>query len=137
MSNDVQKELRRLTRRGFITAVIAAGAGYASYKWLRTRSREGGVEWPMRRVLQANESLSNAYFSNARLSPQFDREDITRARINGRLGLQSPLDPEQWRLRIEGAHQPFALTLDEVKALQRHEMITELRCIEGWSTIVH
>ena len=44
------------------------------------RPREGGVEWPMRRVLQANEALGSAYFSSARLSPQFDRGDITRAR---------------------------------------------------------
>src|SRR5688572_1558193 len=135
MSDDIQKELKRLTRRGFITAAVAAGAGYAGYKWLRTRPREGGVEWPMRRVLQANEAVGSAYFSSARLSPQFDRGDITRARINGRLGLQSTLDPEQWRLKIEGAAQAVALTLDEIKALPRHEMITELRCIEGWSTI--
>src|SRR5687767_12400284 len=116
MSDDVDKELRRLTRRGFITAAIAAGAGYASYKWLRTRPREGGVEWPMRRVLQANEALGSAYFSRARLSPQFDRGDITRARINGRLGLQAALDREQWRLKIEGAAQSVALTLDDIKA---------------------
>lgn len=135
MSDDVDKEIRRLTRRGFITAAIAAGAGYASYKWLRARPREGGLEWPMRRVLQANEALSRAYFSSARLSPQFDRGDITRARMNGRLGLQSALDPAQWRLRIEGAQQAVSLTLEEIKALPRHEMITELRCIEGWSTI--
>src|SRR5687768_17505357 len=136
MSDDIQKELKRLTRRGFITAAVAAGAGYAGYKWLRTRPREGGVEWPMRRVLQANESVSSAYFSSARLSPEFDRNDVTRARINGRLGLQSALDASQWRLRIEGAAQPVALTLDEIRSLPRHEMITELRCIEGWSTIV-
>ena len=28
-------------------------------------------------------------------------------------------------------------TLDDIKALPRVEMTTELRCIEGWSTVVH
>jgi hypothetical protein len=29
------------------------------------------------------------------------------------------------------------LTMDDIKALPRTEMITELKCIEGWSTITH
>jgi DMSO/TMAO reductase YedYZ molybdopterin-dependent catalytic subunit len=134
--DDVRKELSRLTRRGFLTAAVAAGAGFAGWKWLRTRPREGGLEWPMRRVLEGNESLWRAAFSPERLSPRFERDDITRARINGRLGLQSPLDLGTWRLRIEGAAAPVALTVDDLRQLSRRTMITELRCIEGWSTIV-
>ncbi|HYC61098.1 MAG TPA: molybdopterin-dependent oxidoreductase [Thermoanaerobaculia bacterium] len=130
------KELQRLTRRGFLTMGIAAGAGVATWKWLRTRPRDGGLQWPFRRVLEANESLSRGYFSTARLSPEFRRSDISRARINGRLGLKPPIDLKAWRLRIEGAAQPLLLALDDIKALPQHEMITELRCIEGWSTIV-
>lgn len=136
MSDDVELELKRRTRRGFLTAAVAAGAGYASWKWLRTRTRLDGVEWPLRRILEANESLANAYFSPARLSPSFHPSDITRTRINGRLGLQSQLDLDAWRLRIEGAAAPVALTLDDIRTLPRHEQITELRCIEGWSIIV-
>ena len=136
MKSELEKHVAAMTRRGFITAAVAAGAGYAGYKWLRTRPRDGGLEWPLRRALETNESLAESYFSQARLSPQFHRGDVTRARINGSLGLKSPADAEHWRLHVEGASQPFALTLDDVKALPRHEMITELRCIEGWSIIV-
>jgi DMSO/TMAO reductase YedYZ molybdopterin-dependent catalytic subunit len=138
MSNDVDvdRELKRLTRRGFITMAAAAGAGYASWKWLRTRPREGGLEWPLRSTLQNNESLAEAYFSKQRLSPNFRPSDLTRARINGRLGLQSPIDLDAWRLKIEGAASAVALTLDDIRALPRREQITELRCIEGWSIIV-
>ena len=127
---------KALNRRTFITMAAAAGAGYASWKWLRTRPREGGLEWPLRNALEANESLAEAYFSRARLSPNFRPRDITRARINGRLGLQSPIDLDAWRLRIEGAASKVALTMDDIRALPRHDQITELRCIEGWSIIV-
>lgn len=136
MKGELDRYVAGMTRRGFITAAIAAGAGYAGYKWLRTRPREGGVEWPLRRALETNESLAESYFSQARLSPQFRPQDVTKARLNGRLGLKTPIDVEQWRLRIEGAAQPVALTIDDIKALPRREMITELRCIEGWSIIV-
>ena len=134
--SDVDRELKRLTRRGFLTMAAAAGAGYASWKLLRTRARDGGLEWPLRRGLEWNENVAQAFFSRARLSPNFRPSDLTRARINGRLGLQSPLDLDAWRLRIEGATAPIALSMDDIRALPRHEMITELRCIEGWSIIV-
>lgn len=136
MSDDVDRELKRLTRRGFLTMAAAGGAGYGGWKWLRTRPRDGGLEWPLRDGLEWNESISRAYFSSARLSPRFRPVDISRARMNGRLGLKSAIDLDAWRLRVEGAAVPVALTLDEIRALPRHTMITELRCIEGWSTIV-
>ncbi|HEV7767071.1 MAG TPA: molybdopterin-dependent oxidoreductase [Thermoanaerobaculia bacterium] len=129
-------ELSRLTRRGFLTMGIAAGAGIATWKWLRSRPREDGLQWPFRRVLEANESIARGYFSTARLSPTFRTSDITRVRLNGRLGLKSPIDLDAWRLHIEGAAAPILLTLEDIKALPQHEMITELRCIEGWTTIV-
>lgn len=135
-STDDRKELSRLTRRGFLTMGIAAGAGFAGWKWLRTRPRVEGVPEPFRRVLEMNENLSRAYFSTGRLSPTFRPSDITRARLNGRIGLAAPIDLDTWRLRIEGAAEPLALTLDDIRTLPVREMITELRCIEGWSTIV-
>jgi DMSO/TMAO reductase YedYZ molybdopterin-dependent catalytic subunit len=136
MPSDAERELTRLTRRGFITMAAAAGAGYAGWKWLRTRDRDGGLEWPLRNALRVNESLATTYFSRARLSPGFRLSDVTRARLNGRLGLQSPIDLDAWRLKIEGASEAASLTMDDIRALPRHEQITELRCIEGWSIIV-
>jgi hypothetical protein len=137
MSSEVEKELKRLTRRGFLTMGIAAGAGYAGWKWLRTRERIDGVAWPFREVLEGNERIARAYFSPERLSPEFRPPDITRARINGGQGLKSPIDLDGWRLNIEGLTPgSLSLTLDDLRQFPRRTMITELRCIEGWSTIV-
>ncbi len=133
---ELDREVRRLTRRGFITAGVAAVAGIGAYKFLRTRPRIDGVEWPLRRALQMNESLAEAYFSTKRLSPTFQPSAITRPRINGHLGLTPDVNLENWRLTIEGAASPVTLALDQIKALKPYEMITELRCIEGWSIIV-
>ena len=61
-------------------------------------------------------------------------------RVNGRIGLDSGLDPAAWRLRVVGSageHAPQSFNLDDIKALPRVEMTTELRCIEGWSEVVH
>jgi DMSO/TMAO reductase YedYZ molybdopterin-dependent catalytic subunit len=61
-------------------------------------------------------------------------------RVNGSIGLATGLDPDAWRLRVIGAagdRSALSLALDEIKALPRVEMTTELRCIEGWSEVVH
>lgn len=132
----VDRELRRMTRRGFLVAGIAAGAGYASWSWLRSRPKIDGVPWPFRRALELNESLATAYFSGARLSRTFRRDEVTQARINGGLGLSPDYDASGWTLEIEGAAAPATLTLDEIRAFPRRQVITELRCIEGWSYVV-
>jgi len=134
----VEAELKQRTRRGFITAGLAAAAGYGAWKWLRTRPGTEGLGWPFRRVLEMNESIAMAYFSRSRLSPTFSPSRITKpARTNGGIGLTPNVDPANWRLTIEGAAgaAPVVLTLDDVRSFPRRTMITELRCIEGWSII--
>lgn len=134
---EVDRAVRRLSRRGFVTAAIAAGAGLGAWKWLNTREQMAYLRWPYRRVLELNESLAESYFRTSRLTPTFPPSKINRpARLNGNLGLDPNFDPSAWKLRLEGAAKPVVLTLDDIKALPRREQITELRCIEGWSIIV-
>lgn len=133
----VERELRRLSRRGFLVGAIGAGVAVAGWRWLGSRPRVGGEPWPFRRVLEINEALALAYFRGSRLSPLFDPSKITRpSRINGGLGLSAANDPSKWTLAIEGAARPVTLTIDDIRSLPRHEQITELRCIEGWSIVV-
>jgi len=133
---ELNREVRRMSRRGFLTMAVAAGAAYGAWKWLGTRPLDGGVPWPLRRALETNEALAMAYFSRGRLSPTFAPSRITKPRVNGNLGLDPRFDLSAWRLQIEGAASPVSLTLDDLRAFPRREMITELRCIEGWSIIV-
>ena len=134
----VQAELKRLSRRGFIVFGASAVAGVATWRWLRTRPQEGMVAWPFRRMLELNESVAMAYFRRGRLNPTFPASKITRpARINGGLGLTANYHPESWLLAIEGATTPVPpLTLADIRSFPRQTMITQFRCIEGWSTIV-
>lgn len=134
---EADEQIRRMTRRGLLVMAGSIGAGIVGYKWLRSRPRDAGVEWPLRRTLEVNERLSRAYFSRARLSPTFSKNDITRARINGHQGLDVKANHSTWRLNLEGLATGVAsVGIAEIRALPRREMITELRCIEGWSTIV-
>jgi hypothetical protein len=133
----VDAETRKRTRRAFLTGGVAAIAGFGAYRFLRSRPRIGELESPLRRTLLGNERLARAYFSPERLSPTFRLSDVTKLRANGRQGLGDDFDPASWRLKIEGGAAPATLTLDDIHSLPVHEMVSELRCIEGWSIIVH
>ena len=131
--------LRRMSRRGFAWGGVAALVG-AGWHWLISRSDEDGLPWPLRRVLEFDERVARGAFRAVALAPEFPRSAARMPRVNGSIGLDTEIDPARWRLRVVGSAGERAaqsLTLDEIKALPRVEMTTELKCIEGWSEVVH
>jgi DMSO/TMAO reductase YedYZ molybdopterin-dependent catalytic subunit len=137
----VEERLRQLTRRSFATGGIAALAATAGWWWLRSARTEDGIPWPLRRVLQFNARLAQTAFDPRRLSPTFDRALAKEPRVNGWLGLSEDLDLSRWRLEVlSSGPQPAAirsLPLAAIHDLPRQEMVTEFKCVEGWSQIVH
>ncbi|HEY7328823.1 MAG TPA: molybdopterin-dependent oxidoreductase [Gemmataceae bacterium] len=136
---EVRRQSRRHTRRSFLTGGLVAAAGAAGWYWLRQASLEDGIPWPARRVLQFNERLTGALFSDKRLASTYDRSRAAEdPRVNGGIGLRTEVDPTAWRLQVEDAGgRNLSLSLDDIKKLPRTEMVTQLRCIEGWAEIIH
>jgi DMSO/TMAO reductase YedYZ molybdopterin-dependent catalytic subunit len=129
--------MRQLTRRSFLTGAAAAAAGLGGWTWLRTRPEEDGIPWPLRRVLRFNEGLARTAFRDGSEAPTFPADVAEEPRVNGRYGLAQAPDPRSWRLRVQGpGGRELNLRLDDVLRLPRVEHVTELKCIEGWSTVV-
>jgi hypothetical protein len=136
----LDRRLRQLTRRGFASAGVAALAGFAGWRWLVTRSEEAGLPWPLRRVLELDERVARGVFRASRRSPEFPRDAGRMPRVNGSIGMDTSLNASAWRLRVVGSageDAPRSFGLDDIKALPRVEMTTELRCVEGWSEVVN
>lgn len=132
-------EARRRSRRSFITLGLAGLAGFGGWKWLISQPDDAGIPRPLRKVLDANSQLSSAYFKETRLAPEFARSRARTPRKNGTYGLKSELDPGTWRMRVQGygTDKTQEFTLADIQALPKIEMVTELKCIEGWSVVVH
>src|SRR6266436_285391 len=82
------QEMRRLTRRSFITGGVAALSGLGAWRWLTTAAAEDGVPWPLRRILRFNQGLAEALGAPHGLAPTFPAESVKGpARINGLIGL--------------------------------------------------
>lgn len=136
--SDIEREIRRRTRRTFLVGGAAAAAGLGAWEWLRTRTEEDDLVWPLRGVLGANEKIARAYFSDGHLAATYDPAKSGMPRRNGTEGMEDELDPAAWKLHVAlPGGRELTLSLADIQALPRVEMITELRCIEGWSQVVH
>src|SRR4051794_24051728 len=93
---DVEKQVRRMSRRGFLIAAGTAVAAAGTYGWMRTRPAEEGIAWPLRRILQLNGNFAAALSSNQRLSQEFSPARARMPRVNGVLGLSDDLDLDAW-----------------------------------------
>ena len=135
----VLAEAVRRSRRAFIGLGLAGLAGIGGWRWLLSRPDDSGIPHPLRRVLDGNSRLTSAYYQETRLAPEFARRRAQMPRNNGNVGLAPKLDPAAWRLRVQayGTNKIQEFTLADIQALPKVEMTTELKCIEGWSTVVH
>lgn len=127
-----------LSRRGFTRGAIAAAMGVAGFSWVNWfAERNAGASWPLRRILEFNQTIAQALYSPKRLSPEFAPAYAAEPRPNGRVGLSKQFDVAAWKLTFEcPGLMARSIALSEIQALPRVEMVTELKCVEGWSQVV-
>lgn len=134
---EAKRQMFAKSRRGFLVGGVAALAGILGWRWISPETKSALY----RRTFEFNERVSQMFYSPKRLASEFPLERVTMpARFNGAEGLAEEVDLAAWRLTVgglAGRTDDLVLTIDDVKRLPRTEMITEFKCIEGWSTIVH
>lgn len=133
---EIQRDLRRKTRRSFLVGGVAAAAGLAGYKWITSGSGGDSLPGPQRRVLDFNGKLAHRYLSDSHLMPSYPASEVGYLKPNGAIGLDAS---EEWTLRLEPSDgvSGVDLQLADIQALPRVEMITRFCCIEGWSVVAH
>ncbi len=133
--DEAKSEMSRRSRRGFLVGGATALVGIFGWRWMPDETKQN----LLRRAFEFNEKVSQVFYRPQRLAPEFPAE-LAGARVNGAEGLSGDFNPADWRLRVGGLmnrNEDLILTLDDIKALPRVEMTTELKCIEGWSVICH
>jgi DMSO/TMAO reductase YedYZ molybdopterin-dependent catalytic subunit len=136
---EAERRIRALSRRSFLQGAVAVAGLFGGWKWLLSQKTDDDLLWPLRRVLRANESIARLYFNPGRLAPTFAASFAGEPRPNGDEGLSEEFDPAEWKLKVFGlAGYPSgrSFTLEGIRSLPKTEMVTELKCIEGWSRIV-
>ena len=132
-------QLIRKTLLAVLCFVAFAGAGVYGWKWLHKQPKEQGAYKPLRKVLNTNEQLFKQTLSPAQLTKEYPKEQAaTKVRVNGRLGIKKDSDTLNWKLAILRTNEDtLFLTLKDIKALPKTEIVFDFKCVEGWSQVTH
>ena len=134
-----EQQIRRRTLKAFAWFGLASLVPVGVWNYIRSQPRLAGVPKSLRAILNGNERVANTYFSGQHLAPTFPVEQAARTvRINGRDGLLGAFDPATWQLQIQQPGRTnLSLTLDDIKALPKHDLVFDFKCVEGWSQVQH
>jgi DMSO/TMAO reductase YedYZ molybdopterin-dependent catalytic subunit len=136
---EIEREMARRTRRSLLTGGIATLAGLGGLTWLATRETEDRIRWPLRRVLRVNEWISRGIYSEGKRSPEFPLSAaVKEVRVNESIGVSDEFDAGKWTVKVDGLNGPaVTVPLADIKRMAKTEHVTELKCVEGWSQVVH
>lgn len=130
-------EYRGRSRRSFLTGAAGVVGSYFGWRWLQGRPDDNRIPDVLRRGHEFNEALWRPA-SAGRTAPTFDRAESSMVRVNGRIGLETPIDLDAWEMTVTGPDGAAvgSHTMDDIRALPKVELTVEHKCVEGWSHVV-
>ena len=134
----VERQIRRRTIISFTVFVACLTiAGILFARLYNEPATADGVQPTLRKGLVANEKLFSLFYSKRREAKAFKRSEAVKVpRVNGNVGMSGALDTATWRLRVvRGAGDTLPLTLADIMALPKTEVIFDFKCVEGWSQV--
>jgi DMSO/TMAO reductase YedYZ molybdopterin-dependent catalytic subunit len=140
MLNNPKAEIARRTRRAFMVMGGGAAVGFGGLWALNTSPNpDDDIPAGLRRVLGFNEKVvRGTIYSNDHLVKTYQPSEIGKLKVNADYGLDDDVADADYRVEITpyGVSSPAAkLTVDDIKALPKHEEIIDFKCVEGWSTV--
>ena len=134
-----EEEYRRRARRSLIVGGVASFAGYRGWRWVQDQPEVDNIPQVLRDGHELNESIWSTLFRDDHQARTFSRESADVLRVNGLIGIRDEVDLASWQLDVFGPDgtQLGTHSLDDIRALPRHEMTIEHKCIEGWAQITN
>ena len=134
-----EAEFKTKSRRSLIVGGAAALAGVLGWRWLGSQPKIDRLPALLRKNHELAERVWRGLYRPGAMAPTFPIAASGMPRVNGRHGLRSEIDLDAWSMQIlnHAGQEIDRLDMEAIRALPKVEMTTELKCIEGWSQIVH
>ena len=140
---------QKITRRNFISFtsfLVLAGGAVGGWKWLYNSPNETAgttalAHRPLRKALNKTELIFRRFFSNNHLVKTYPKSMAAKhVRVNSYIGVEAEkkFDPNSWKLQvIKTGGEVLQVSLQELMALPKTEIIYDFKCVEGWDQISH
>ncbi len=134
-----EKQVRNKTLFALLFFILFIAGCILSWNWLHNQPKEQAALKPLRSVLNINEFIFSNLFSKDHLAKTYPQKMVVPyARVNGKVGLSTDFNPDSWKLKlVKKTGDTLFISLDEIKALPKTEIIFDFKCIEGWSQVTH
>lgn len=134
-----EKKIKKKTLIAFTVFILMIVLAILAWNWLHRQPLAAGTPKPIRNVLNYNESFFSTIYSNQKLTKTYPVSKATKkVRVNGKDGMSAGFDPTTWKLKVaRAAGDTLFISLDEIKALPKTEIVFDFKCIEGWSQVSH
>ena len=134
-----EKSVRNKTILSFIFFFLFILACLFAWRWLKNQPSENAALKPLRSVLNINEKIAMGFFNNDRFTKTYSKAKAAqKVRVNGGAGLEDALDTANWKLRVVRAPgDTLLVSMEEIKALPKTDIIFDFKCIEGWDQVTH
>lgn len=133
-----QKHIRRKTIIALFFLVLFFCCCIAVWKYINVQPDADGVAVPLRSVLDANEKVFETVYSNDNLVPEYPKEMAAkRVRVNGNIGMTGVIDSAYRLFVLRSMKDTLRISIAEIKAMPKTEIIFDFKCVEGWSQISH
>jgi DMSO/TMAO reductase YedYZ molybdopterin-dependent catalytic subunit len=150
-NEETKKELsveQKIKRRNFIsftTFFVLGGAAFGGWKWLyhspeETAGITAGARKPLRRALNKTELFFRKFYSNQHEVKTYPKSMAAKkVRVNSDIGIDDDdFKPENWSLSVvKNKSDILKVTMPEIKALPKTEIVFDFKCVEGWDQIQH
>lgn len=138
---------QKIQRRNFISFTVFTGlsaGAYGGWRWLRNSPVEikgatGGAKKPFRRALNQSELASRKVFSPSNLAQTYPKSRAAKfVRQNGVVGLKGEFKTDEWQMAVKKiSGEVINITIDQIRAIPKTELIFDFKCVEGWDQIQH
>jgi DMSO/TMAO reductase YedYZ molybdopterin-dependent catalytic subunit len=138
---------KKINRRNFIafTGFIGFNAlVYGAWRWLyKSPLEKPGItaeaNKTLRKALNQDEIIFKNTFSNHHLVKTYPKSmAATQVRVNSDIGMEEgdDFDPKAWSLVVNRKNgTKLMVTLNELMALPKTEIVYDFKCVEGWDQI--
>src|SRR6476469_9716770 len=90
----------------FFFFAVFGMAAFFGWQWLRKEPRQEGANYGktssfVRKILNTNEDIFKGLLSNNHIAKEYPISSaVNPARVNGHLGLKTPLDSSNWAMNV-------------------------------------
>jgi DMSO/TMAO reductase YedYZ molybdopterin-dependent catalytic subunit len=141
----VEQKIRRRNFISLTTLFVMGAAAYKGWDWLyhappETSGLTARARKPLRAAMNKTALFFRNFFSNGHLVKTYPKSMAAkRVRVNSNIGNEDKhFDPENWQLSVSKHNgEVLKVSLADIKALPKTEIVFDFKCVEGWDQIQH